>query len=392
MASFIKKDVQQAGPGGGGKPSSAAQAASAHGDQEKPSLAVYAFGRFQPPTRMHLKLIEAVVALARKQGGVPYLFTSQKFNNQIPIHKRSAIQKTEKTTGKKVLIKNRKKQEENPLEIRDKLGYLEFYFGHTGINIVDISQYTSGLQIKTAGAADNWLSQNGFQNRILVIGGDRARQVYENWTKPPQEGGQLNQILPLTWFTARSLPIRPPFGIQSPGSHFIVPHELAREEQNTGAGCSGMLCDAAASAGAGEPAISGTQLRRWAVQNDINNFYAGLGGDQGCIAACKKRAQNLMLKIQQGISPAYHGFVGGRRKRKRKTKRRRKTKRKRRRKTRGKKKRKKRTKKTQRFQTWAYCKKHPKKKNLRCMFYKCPNGYRASCRCKPTKKTRRKKR
>ena len=203
----------------------------------------------------------------------------------------------------------------------------------------------------------------------------------------PQEGGQLNQILPLTWFTARSLPIRPPFGIQSPGSHFIVPQELAREEQNTGAN---------AAASAGEPAISGTQLRRWAVQGDGENFYNGLGGDQapGCIAACRQKAHDLMVKIQQGISPEYHGYVGGRRKRKHKTKRKtkRKRKRKRRRKTRGKKKRKKRSKKTQRFQTWAYCKKHPKKKNLQCMFYKCPDGYRASCRCKPTKKTRKKKR
>ena len=78
MASFMKTGVQQAGPGGGGS------AGGAGGGANQGKIAVYAFGRFQPPTRMHLKLIEAVVAIAHQQGGVPYLFTSQKFNNQIP--------------------------------------------------------------------------------------------------------------------------------------------------------------------------------------------------------------------------------------------------------------------------------------------------------------------
>ena len=46
------------------------------------STAVFAFGRFNPPTIGHQKLIETVLATAKTANGKAYLFLSQKQNNK----------------------------------------------------------------------------------------------------------------------------------------------------------------------------------------------------------------------------------------------------------------------------------------------------------------------
>ena len=46
------------------------------------STAVFAFGRFNPPTIGHQKLIETVISTAQKANGKPYLFLSHKQNNK----------------------------------------------------------------------------------------------------------------------------------------------------------------------------------------------------------------------------------------------------------------------------------------------------------------------
>ena len=46
------------------------------------STAVFAFGRFNPPTIGHQKLIETVLRTADKANGKAYLFLSHKQNNK----------------------------------------------------------------------------------------------------------------------------------------------------------------------------------------------------------------------------------------------------------------------------------------------------------------------
>ena len=46
------------------------------------SIAVFAFGRFNPPTIGHQKLIETVLSTAEKANGKAYLFLSHKQNNK----------------------------------------------------------------------------------------------------------------------------------------------------------------------------------------------------------------------------------------------------------------------------------------------------------------------
>ncbi len=46
------------------------------------ATAVFAFGRFNPPTIGHEKLIETVLATAEKANGKAYLFLSHKQNNK----------------------------------------------------------------------------------------------------------------------------------------------------------------------------------------------------------------------------------------------------------------------------------------------------------------------
>ena len=46
------------------------------------STAVFAFGRFNPPTIGHQKLVETVLATAKTANGKAYLFLSNKQNNK----------------------------------------------------------------------------------------------------------------------------------------------------------------------------------------------------------------------------------------------------------------------------------------------------------------------
>ena len=51
-------------------------------NEDDRSTAVFAFGRFNPPTIGHQKLIETLLATAKKANGKAYLFLSHKQNNK----------------------------------------------------------------------------------------------------------------------------------------------------------------------------------------------------------------------------------------------------------------------------------------------------------------------
>ena len=100
---------------------------------------VFTFGRFQPPTIGHQKLIEKVKEVARKEGAEHRIYPSRSHDSK-----------------------------KNPLKPRDKVKYMKKLF--PGANIVDDNS------MKTAFYVLKKLSDEGYKKVILVVGGDRVSE------------------------------------------------------------------------------------------------------------------------------------------------------------------------------------------------------------------------
>ena len=117
----------------------------------------FTFGRFQPPTIGHALLIEHVIAVSLAKKGDYYVIPYASVN-KIPAK----------------LLKNPsdepvelKKTNENPLELKDKIYYLEKMF--PDIHLIDIEEYG----VKTIFEIVNLLASHGYKNIYLVVGSDR---------------------------------------------------------------------------------------------------------------------------------------------------------------------------------------------------------------------------
>jgi nicotinic acid mononucleotide adenylyltransferase len=124
---------------------------------EKPKTAVVAFGRFQPPTRGHEKLIRHVSALAAKHGASHYVFPS-------PSHG----------------------DERNPLSHDRKVHYMKKMF--PGTNVVHDKTIRSPLH------ALKQLSDKGYKHIHFVVGGDRTdefQKVIHKYIKHPDKTKSL---------------------------------------------------------------------------------------------------------------------------------------------------------------------------------------------------------
>ena len=106
--------------------------------------AVFAFGRMNPPTMGHAKLIAKVIAVAKKEGGTPMVYPS-------------------KTEDKK----------SNPLSFRTKVKVLKDVFGKV------INTNTS---IKTPFDVITSLNDN-YERVIFVVGSDRVDEFKRNMTR-----------------------------------------------------------------------------------------------------------------------------------------------------------------------------------------------------------------
>ena len=104
---------------------------------EETKAIVVTFGRFQPPTIGHKKLIDAVVGVARKERAEHRIYPSRS---------------------------NDKKK--NPLQPKDKVRFMKKMF--KGANIIDDDS------IKNPFAMMKQLSDEGYKKVILVVGGDRV--------------------------------------------------------------------------------------------------------------------------------------------------------------------------------------------------------------------------
>ena len=104
---------------------------------EAPRTAVMAFGRMNPPTIGHAKLVDVV----KSQGGDPYIFLSQT-----------------------------QKPKTDPLAFTDKLRYAKFFFPEVTIGHPEVKTIIQALQK---------INELGYENLIYVAGSDRVQSFEE---------------------------------------------------------------------------------------------------------------------------------------------------------------------------------------------------------------------
>ena len=114
-------------------------------NEAKDKTAVFAFGRMNPPTTGHAKLIKKVMSVAKSEGGTPMVFPS-------------------KTEDKK----------KNPLTYKTKVKVLKDVFG----NIINTS-----TNIKTPFDVLEYLNNNKFSKVVFVVGSDRVVEFKKNMSK-----------------------------------------------------------------------------------------------------------------------------------------------------------------------------------------------------------------
>ena len=133
----------------------------------KPSgeRAVFTFGRLNPPTIGHAKLIDATIAAARKDGADYYIFVSQ--------------------TGPDKSKKDGDGFKKDPLGYGDKLRFLERMFPQVDFMNVEMANNPFN--------AAYWLRDNGYKHVKLVAGSDRIPQYEGQFAKYIQhEDPKLN--------------------------------------------------------------------------------------------------------------------------------------------------------------------------------------------------------
>jgi len=121
------------------------------------STAVFAFGRFNPPTIGHQKLIETVLATAKTANGKAYLFLSQKQNNKT-----------------------------DPLTFKEKQDYLKMFYPNITVGDAGVKTIIQALQK---------IQSEGRTKLIMVAGSDRVEEFSKLLNqyngKPDKQGNDL---------------------------------------------------------------------------------------------------------------------------------------------------------------------------------------------------------
>ena len=121
------------------------------------STAVFAFGRFNPPTIGHQKLIETVISTAQKANGKPYLFLSHKQNNKT-----------------------------DPLNFREKQAYIQQFYPKLAVGDPSTNTIIKVLQK---------IQAEGRTRIVMVAGSDRVEHfetlLNQYNGKPDKQGNDL---------------------------------------------------------------------------------------------------------------------------------------------------------------------------------------------------------
>ena len=121
------------------------------------ATAVFAFGRFNPPTIGHQKLLDKVLAIAEKLNGKGYIFLSQKQNNQT-----------------------------DPLSFREKQDYIQMFYPKLAIGDAGVKTIIQALQK---------IQAEGRTRIVMIAGSDRVGEFEKLLNqyngKPDKQGNDL---------------------------------------------------------------------------------------------------------------------------------------------------------------------------------------------------------
>jgi len=113
-------------------------------------VAVFTFGRFNPPTKGHQKLIDKTAAVAKEKGGKHFIFPSQ------TVDKKKDPEKSK-----------------NPLDWDTKVSFMKQLFPNNNISKIP--------EIKTPHQVIEYLEQEGFTDVYFVVGSDRVEEFETRW-------------------------------------------------------------------------------------------------------------------------------------------------------------------------------------------------------------------
>jgi len=121
------------------------------------STAVFAFGRFNPPTIGHQKLLDKVISMAKQVNGKGYVFLSQKQNNRT-----------------------------DPLTFREKQDYLKMFYPQLAIGDAGVKTIIQALQK---------IQAEGRTRIVMIAGSDRVMEFQKLLNqyngKPDKAGNDL---------------------------------------------------------------------------------------------------------------------------------------------------------------------------------------------------------
>jgi len=119
-----------------------------HVDGVEPKTAVFTFGRFNPPTKGHVKLVATVERIAKEIGGDPFIFVSRSHDG-----------------------------DKNPLTFEDKLVFMRKIFPNT--NVIENDQ------IKNPFNATGFLGSHlKYTDIVMVVGSDRIHEFEKRFSRP----------------------------------------------------------------------------------------------------------------------------------------------------------------------------------------------------------------
>lgn len=139
---------------------------------KKRKVAVMNFGRLNPPTRGHYKLLEYIADQAKLLGGKGFIFLSAS-QNYLPPHKGTKWRPVVNRVTKSSYYSN--KSNENPLSVWDKMNILHKFPEIENLEYIN-PQGEKGRPYSMDRAAD-FLRNKGYTDIYLVVGTDRFKQL-----------------------------------------------------------------------------------------------------------------------------------------------------------------------------------------------------------------------
>ena len=136
-----------------------------------PKLAVFTFGRFNPPTKGHMKLISKVADLAAEHNGEAFIFPSQ------------TVDKIMKKTGKVNPERSR-----NPLQWKEKIQFMRDLFPNPQTII-------QAPEVRTPHEVLTYLDERKFTDVMFVVGSDRMQEFQARWLPYAQEAFHTAELV-----------------------------------------------------------------------------------------------------------------------------------------------------------------------------------------------------